>query len=168
MKEVTVTVHVGAPPEVVFSAIADPRKPFLTSNPFTSMTVVGERTAGVGTMHRWTFKLPLGLTFRFDEVVTEWVEPERFAYWAVSGWEMEVVNTLAPENGDTRITFTLRYRLPGIWGWLVPRPLVRLGLRLAFANLRRRVEEDSSADERVMLMQSQRDYVALASEPDAR
>ena len=161
-------VHVGAPPGVVFSAIADPRKPFLTSNPFTSMTVVGERTAGVGTMHRWTFKLPLGLTFRFEEVVTEWIELKRFAYRAVSGWEMQAVNALAPEDGGTEITFTLSYRFPGLWRWLIPRPLVRLGLRLAFANLRRRVEEDSSADERVMLMQSQGDYVALASEPDAR
>ena len=71
MQEVTVKARIDAPPETVFSAIADPRKPFLTSNPFTTVTVVGEQTAGVGTVYRWKFALPLGLTFRFDEVVTE-------------------------------------------------------------------------------------------------
>ena len=66
------------------------------------------------------------------------------------------MNALASEDGGIEITFTLRYRFPGLWGWLVPRPLVRLGLRLAFANLRRCVEKDPSADERVMLVQSSR------------
>jgi hypothetical protein len=36
-------------------------------------------------VYRWGFELLLRLTFRFDEVVTEWVEPERFAYRAISG-----------------------------------------------------------------------------------
>jgi uncharacterized protein YndB with AHSA1/START domain len=82
-------------------------------------------------------------------VVTEWVEPERFAYRAVSGWEMEAVNALAPEDGGTRIAFTLRYRLPDVWGGLIPRPLVRL----AFANLRRRVEpgEPGASDDVALL-----------------
>src|SRR5829696_2459050 len=142
MRDVTVKARCDAPPQTVFWAIADPRKPFLTSNPFTTMTIAGDQTSGVGTVYRWTFELPFGPTFRIDEVVTEWVEPERFAYRAVSGWEMEAVYALAPEDGGTRITFTLRYRFPGVWGRLIPRPLVRLGLRLAFANLRKRVEPE--------------------------
>lgn len=140
MREVTITAHVDAPPETVFAAIADPRKPFLTSNPFTTMAIGGERAMGVATVYRWTFKLPFSPTFQFDEVVTEWLEPEKFAYRAVTGWKMEAVNALAPEDGSTRITFSLRYRLPTSWGWLLPRPLVRLGLRLVFANLRKCVE----------------------------
>ena len=109
--------------------------------------------------------MPLGLTFRFDEVVTEWIEPERFAYRAISGWEMEAVNTLAPKDGSTRISFTLRYRFPGVWRWLIPRPLVRLGLRLAFANLRRRVEtKNPSADGRVRVMEYAVDIAAPPGE----
>ena len=39
MPVVTVKARIGAPPETAFSAIADPRKPFLTLNPFTTTTV---------------------------------------------------------------------------------------------------------------------------------
>lgn len=162
VREITVTAHIDAPPEAVFSAIADPRKPFLTSNPFTTMSVVGEQTAGVGTVYRWKFALPFGLTFQFDEVVTDWVEPELFVYRAVSGLQMQAVNAFAPAGGGTDITFALSYRFPGFWRWLIPRSLVRLGLRRAFANLRRRVEpKDPSADgRRVRLMEYAMDLAA--------
>jgi uncharacterized membrane protein len=134
------TTYVDARPETVFAVIADPRKPFLTSNRVTHMEVVGEQTAGVGTVYRWTFRLPFGLRFTFDEVVTEWVEPERFAYRATSGWDIEAVTALAPEDGGTRVTFTLRYRLPEIWGWLIPKWLERLGSDRALANIQKHIE----------------------------
>lgn len=143
LRTVVASVHVDAPPEHVFAVIADPSKRFLTSNPFASMTVVGKQTAGVDTVYRWTFTLPFGLTFRFDEVVIEWVENERFAYRAVSGWEMEAINVLTPDNRGTCITFMLRYRFPGVWDWLIPPWLVYLGVRRAFANLKQCVEGGS-------------------------
>ncbi|MCZ7574394.1 MAG: SRPBCC family protein [Ardenticatenaceae bacterium] len=136
MKEVVVTTRIAAPPEAVFAAIADPRKPFLTGNPVTTMTVVGDQTVGAGTVYRWTFALPLGLTLQFDEVVTEWIENQCLAYRAISGWEMAAASALAPDDGGTRVTFTLRYQLPGLWQWLIPRRLARLGARQALANLR--------------------------------
>ena len=139
MNEVIATIHINAPRERVFATITDPRKTFLTGNPVTQMDVGSRRTSGVGTVYRWSFTLPLGLRFAFNEVVTEWVEPERLAYRAVSGWEMEAVNVLSPEGGGTRATFTLRYRLAGLWWWLLPKWLVRLGCRRALSNVRRLV-----------------------------
>ncbi len=136
---VTVSTHFPAPREQVFAAIADPQKPFLTRNPITRMEVVGVQRSGAGTVYRWTFTLPLGLRFTFDEAVTEWVEPERFAYRALSGWQMEAINALTPENGGTRLTFTLRYRFPSPWKWLVPQWLVRLGIKRSLVNIERTV-----------------------------
>lgn len=142
LREVTVSARIGAPPEAVFAAVSDPRKPFLTDNPFTTMTVVGDQTRGAGTVYRWTFTLPLGLRLRFDEVVTEWAEGERFAYRATSGWEMEAVTALAPLDGGTLVTFTLRYRLPGLWHHLMPRWLVAASIWRAIANIGHRVGEE--------------------------
>lgn len=44
------------------------------------------------------------------------------------------------EDGGTRETFTLRYRAPGIWKWLTPGWLVRLGVGRTLANIRRAAE----------------------------
>jgi uncharacterized protein YndB with AHSA1/START domain len=145
LQEVVVSTVLHAPPAEVFAAIGNPRKPFLTSNPVTTLQVVGNQTMGAGTIYRWTFRLPFGITFRFDEVVTEWVEHERFAYRAISGWQMEAVNALTSEDGRTRLTFTLRYQLAGPWRWMIPRWLLRLGLRIAFEILRRQVERGGTS-----------------------
>ncbi|HBY97012.1 MAG: SRPBCC family protein [Ardenticatenaceae bacterium] len=138
MQEVEVVIHIDAPPEAVWAYMAD--LPFLRTLPFTTMEVVG-KPAGVGTVYRWVFNLLLGLTFRFDEVVTEWVPHERIAYRAISGWEMEAGPVLTPENGGTRFHFTLRYRLPGLWR-LTPRWLMKWGCRQGLANLRKMIEAE--------------------------
>ncbi|MEK7786980.1 MAG: hypothetical protein AAB658_16375, partial [Chloroflexota bacterium] len=74
LQQVEVIIHIDALPEIVWPYMSD--LPFLAALPFTTMEVIG-KPVGVGTVYRWTFALPLGLTFRFDEVVTEWVENER-------------------------------------------------------------------------------------------
>lgn len=140
MKEITVSAFVDAPQARVFGAVADPRKPFLTSNRITRMEIVGKRTSGVGTVYRWFFTLPFGIRFQFDEVVTDWLEPERFAYRAISAWQMEAVTALSPESGGTRVAFTLRCRFPGVWHWLIPKWVMRRGARRAIANLRGMVQ----------------------------
>lgn len=140
MKEVIATRYVNAPPAHIFDVVADPHKTFLTSNPFVRMDIVGERSQGTGTVYRWTFTFPLGIRFGFDEEVMEWVRPERFTYRAISSWEMEATTALAPENGGTRVTFTLHYTLPGPWGLLVPEWLERLGTGRAVGNIKRFAE----------------------------
>lgn len=112
--------------------------PFLAALPFTTLEVIG-KSVSVGTKYRWTFALPLGLTFRFDEMVTEWVENERIAYRANSGWEMEAGPVLAPERGGTRFNFTLPYRFPGFWR-LTPDWLIQLGCRQGLENLPEMIE----------------------------
>lgn len=136
MQQVEAVVHIAAPPEVVWAYMAD--LPFIRALPFTTMEVVG-KPVNVGTVNRLTFALPLGLTFRFDEVVTEWVENERIAYRTLSGWKMEAVAILTPEDRSTRFTFNLRYRLPGLWK-LTPRWFMELGCRQGLENLRTMIE----------------------------
>lgn len=136
MQQVEVVIHIDAPPESVWAYMSD--LPFLAALPFTTMEVIGKPVT-VGTIYRWTFALPLGLTFRFDEVVTEWVENERIAYRAVSGWEMEAGPVLTPEQNGTRFHFTLRYRFPGLWK-LTPRWLMQSGCRQGLENLRKMIE----------------------------
>ena len=136
MEQVEVAIHVDAPPEVIWAYMSD--LPFVRALPFTTMEVIGE-PVNVGTINRLTFALPLGLTFRFNEMVTEWVENERVAYRALSGWKMEAVATLTPEGRSTRFTFTLRYRLPGLWK-LTPRWFMELGCRQGLENLRKMIE----------------------------
>lgn len=136
MQQVEVVIHIDASPESIWAYMSD--LPFLAELPFTTMEVIG-KPVGVGTKYRWTFALPLGLTFRFDEVVTEWVENERIAYRAISGWEMEAGPVLTPERGGTRFHFILRYRFPGLWK-LIPRWLMQFGFRQRLENLRKMIE----------------------------
>jgi len=143
MQQVEVVIHMDAPPETAWAYMSD--LPFLAALPFTTMEVIG-KPVGVGTIYRWTFALPLGLTFRFDEMVTEWVENERIAYRAISGWEMEAGPVLTPERGGTRFHFTLRYRFPGLWK-LTPRWLMQLGCRQGLVNLRKMIETKSKKEE---------------------
>lgn len=169
MREVLATTYVDASPEMVFAVVADPRKSFLTSNPFAHMQLVREQTEGIGTVYRWTFTLPLGPCFGFDEVVTEWVEPVRFAYRATSGWEMDAVTALTPEDGGTRVTFTIRYCLPGIWNWLMPEWLERLGSARAVANIRKHAERqhecpETEAGKAVTVLESTLDIAAPPAE----
>lgn len=143
MEKIETTIHIDAPPETVWAYMSD--LPFLRALPFTTMEVIG-KLVSVGTKYRWTFAFPLGLTFRFDEVVTEWVENERIAYRAISGWEMEAGPVLTPEQNGTRFHFTLRYRLPGLWK-LTPRWLMELGCRQGLENLRKMIEAKSNKEE---------------------
>ncbi len=136
LQQVEVVIYMGAPLETVWAYMSD--LPFLAALPFTMMEVIG-KPVGVGTVYRWTFALPLGLTFRFDEVVTEWVPNERIAYRAISGWEMEAGPVLTPEQNGTRFHFTLRYRFPGLWK-LTPRWLMQSGCRKGLENLRKMIE----------------------------
>ncbi len=143
IQPVEVAAHIEAPPEAVWPYMAD--LPFLAALPFTTMEVIG-KPVGVGTVYHWAFALPLGLTFRFDEVVTEWVLNERIAYRAISGWEMEAGLVLTLERGGTRFHFILRYRLPGLWK-LTPRWLLELGCQQGLENLRKMIEAKSNQEE---------------------
>lgn len=136
MQRVEASIHIDAPPDAVWAYMSD--LPFIAAFPFTTMEVTG-RPVGVGTQYRWTFALPLGLIFRFDELVMEWAPNERIAYRAISGWEMEAGATLAPESGGTRFHFILRYRLPGLWK-LAPRGFMQWGCRQGLENLRKMIE----------------------------
>ncbi len=145
-RRVEVHADIAASPERVFATIADARKPFLTSNPFTRMELGSAQAEGVGTIYRWTFRLPfgfsfpVGLTVRFEEVVTAWEPARQVGYEATSGWQMRARGKLVPTAFGTRAVFTLGYRLPRPWSWLMPHWLEVLGCHRALANLKRRAE----------------------------
>lgn len=136
MKQVEVVIHIDAPRGAVWAYMAD--LPFVRALPFTTMEAIGE-PVNVGTVNRLTFALPFSVNFRFDEVVTEWVENERIAYRAISGWAMEAEAVLKPEDGGTCFPFTLHYQFPDLWN-LTPHWLMELSCRQGLKNLKKMIE----------------------------
>lgn len=146
---VAVSVTLDASLEAVWPEMSEMR--FLATMPFTTMTIA-RAPGGVGTTYRWTFALPLGPRFEFGEVVTEWVERERIAYRATSGWEMEASAVLVPIARGTRVDFTLRYRAPGLWS-LVPVSLVRAACGRALARLPGFIASPTTARHEAVVME---------------
>ena len=141
LHRVQVSTDIAADPARVFELIGDPRKPFITVNPMVRLTIVSAVSRGVGTIYRWSFGLPWGGSrIGFDEEVTEWIEGQRFAYRAISGWAMRASTELGPVPAGTHVIFSLEYRLPWPWGLLVPHWLEVLGARRALANMKRIAE----------------------------
>jgi hypothetical protein len=125
MPRLTASLWIGAEPERVFAVCQEPPVSLLPRGG-PRLRVLDEPGA-VGSRYRWEFRR-LGLGGRLDSVVTESVPGRRLAFRALAGWEMEAAVTLRPENGGTRLLFSMRYRLPFPFRWLVPGGLVRLGL----------------------------------------
>lgn len=142
LRRVQARVEIAARPQQVFAIIVDPCKPFITSNPFVRMELGSDQMAGVGTIYRWSYGLPRGPRLGFEEVVTEWEEGRKMAYRAISGWDMHATGELAPTAGGTAYTFTLEYRPPRPWDFLIPHWLETLIIRGVLTNVKRHAEAE--------------------------
>ena len=72
------------------------------------MAVAGERPAGVGTVYCWRFHLPFVRPLGFEEVVTAWEPGRRFAYRAITDWEMAVETRMEPRRRLRLLTNLMR------------------------------------------------------------
>lgn len=125
MPRLTASVTIAAPPEAVFSVLESPGSPVMPQG--GPRLVRLSPAPGVGAAFRWEYRR-LGMTFAADSVVTEY-RPERLmAYRGTRGWEMEAGVELHPVPAGTRLEFRIRYRFPAPLRWILPGPLIRLGI----------------------------------------
>jgi len=139
---VTASIVVEAPPEVVFRTVELPPRPLLP--PGGPRLVLPSGTTGSGAVYRWEFKR-LGLGFRIDSVVTDYLPGQAIAFRGTRGWEMQAEARLEPDPGGTRLLLQMRYQFPRPLRWLVPGALIRLGIWHAMRQIKTLAEVNPAA-----------------------
>lgn len=139
MPRLAVSIKLRAGLEQVHRMVLDPVEPLLPEGAplFTRLSGWGEP----GSVYRFQFRR-LGLRFRADAAVTE-VTPTRIAYQGRNGWRMNAVVDLQPMGAETHLRFQMQYRFPWPLRWLVPGPLVRLGVWHAITRFQQMVENST-------------------------
>lgn len=74
------------------------------------MQTVNESTEGVGNVYEWTYRL-VGIPFRGITVYTQYVRNRRFACKNLSMVAATVVFTVEPEDGGTRLTREMDFKV---------------------------------------------------------
>lgn len=138
MARIAGSIWVEASPEVVFRTIAEPVAPLLPKG--GPRLAILDTPGAVGSRYRWEFHR-LGFHFRLDSEVTESRFGERLAFRSLIGWEMEAETDLQAERGGTRLTYRMRYRFPAPLRWLIPGPLIRLGVWHGLHKIKAMAEE---------------------------
>jgi hypothetical protein len=125
MPRLAVSIWLDARPERVYQLVLFPVEPLLPQGwpQFRRLCGDGEP----GSQYRWQFRR-FGLRFRVDAEVVEASFPLRIRFTGRAGWQMDATVELQPELGGTRLRFQMRYRFPWPLRWLIPGPLVRLGV----------------------------------------
>lgn len=125
--------------------VLNPVEPLLPQGAplFHRLTGRGE----VGSIYRFQFRR-LGLRFRADAAVIE-LNRTRIVYQGLSGWRMRAQVDLEPTPTGTLLRFQMQYRFPWPLRWLVPGPLVRLGIWHAVVRFQRMVETTAVKGESV-------------------
>lgn len=139
---VTASILVEAPPEVVFRTVETPPLPLLpTGGP---RLVRPDGATGPGAVYRWEFKR-LGLGFRADSVITDYLPGEVIAFVGTRGWDMRAEARLQPESGGTRLLFQMHYQFGLPVRWFVPGALIRLGIWHAMRQVKDMAEANTKA-----------------------
>lgn len=143
MPRLNASIRVEAPVDLVFRIVEAPPGPLLPSG---GPRLVRRGTElGIGAAYRWEFQR-LGFHFRTDSVVTAYEPPHRIVFQGTAGWETEAeVLCEAEEDGATRMTFRMKYRFPPPLRWIIPGPLIRLGIWHAIRQVKAMAEAAASA-----------------------
>lgn len=142
MVRVAASIWVEASPEVVFTMIAEPTGPLLPQG--GPRLAILDMPGAVGSRYQWGFHR-LGLQFRLESEVTESRFGERLAFRGLAGWRMEAEVDILPESGGTRLIYHMRYRFPAPLRWLIPGPLIRLGIWHGLHKVKALAEESVQA-----------------------
>lgn len=136
MPRLAVSIRLRAGVEQVHRMVLDPPGPLLPEGGplFRRLSGRGEP----GSVYRFQFRR-LGLRFRADAAVTD-LTPSRIAFQGQSGWRMDALVELEPVGPETQLRFQMRYRFQWPLRWLVPGPLVRLGVWHAITRFQQMVE----------------------------
>lgn len=154
MRDLSETVKIEAPAQLVWDALADFGDVAAWAPYMRISHLLGEQERGVGT--RRAMQHELG--FRFEEQVTEWTEGKSFAFDVFRApWPMDRVHEtwrLHGESGRTTVTTHVRYAmklgpLGATLDWFLVRFIVRREMRSGLRGLKEYVER-RAAVRRVM------------------
>ena len=101
------SIEINAPPEKVWSFMTEPEKVLQWYIPLQKFEYTTDQRNAVGAPLYYEEKTALG-SVKFNCVVTEWVEKEKFAFKMTSGNMMksyEEIWTVEPANAGSRFTF---------------------------------------------------------------
>lgn len=142
MPRLAISIKLGARVDEVRRMVLNPVEPLLPKGAplFRRLRGQGE----VGSVYRFQFRR-VGLRFRADAAVIE-LTPTRILYQGLSGWRMRAQVDLEPTPTGTQLRFQMQYRFPWPLRWLVPGPLVRLGVWHAVSRFQQMVESTHHAE----------------------
>jgi hypothetical protein len=100
-------MHADVEPERVTSFLFDSS----VNPPGMTTEAVYETPAVVGNSYEWTFKM-LGIPRKGVTVITEYVPGERVASRSFGAWEGTSTWTVEPEDGGSKATVQVEFRLP--------------------------------------------------------
>jgi uncharacterized membrane protein len=143
-------VHVSAPPEAVWTMVADPATYLHFMSGVTRWEVVSERPDGLGARYRMLIRVGSAEIGGLIEVV-EWTEPRDIAWTSVTGVDQRGRWRLRQRGTGTRVELRLSYGVAGsgVFGVIAERiaaPIVRGHLRRSLHQLKRQVEYQQLRD----------------------
>jgi uncharacterized membrane protein len=127
------SIVIQAPLGEVFAYVSDPRKfPDWVNGMIEVRNLIG---AGEGAQYEWTFQM-VGMQFRGQSVVVNYVENECAAYQSIGMIESLWTNIVDPQDGGTKLTMKLEYAIPTpVLGKLAERLILRRNKRGLDASL---------------------------------
>lgn len=145
MAEITKSIDISMPVDVVFEFVANPHNTVKYQPNFTKFEPVGPQERGLGAMVEATGRF-MGVNITTKLEIVEFIENERLVSRSTGSVKSLSIWTFKslPEGG-TEVTFTSDYSLPGSkLGWLLDKMLVQKDIERttieALVNLKKLLE----------------------------
>ncbi len=140
------SITVTAPPELVWEAVADPRRYLHFMSGVTRWSVEGEQEQGLGARYRMLLRVGSAEVGGLIEVV-EYKECRDLAWTSVTGIDQRGRWRIRERGGASRVELRLQYGVAGsgVWGWLAESLAARTvsgHLRRSLQQLKRQVEHE--------------------------
>ena len=141
------SVDITAPPEEIFSYIADPENYLRFLSGVTRWEVVGEQTAGLGARYKILIRVGAADVGGLIEMV-EWREPYDIAWHSVTGVDQRGRWRIRAKDDDRcKVEFRFAYGvigggIAGLVTELAAAPTMRRHMRRTLQQLKRQVEHE--------------------------
>ena len=140
------SITVTAPPQLVWEAVADPRRYLHFMSGVTRWSVEGEQERGVGARYRMLLRVGSAEVGGLIEVV-EFKDCRDLAWTSVTGIDQRGRWRIRARGGASHVELRLQYGVAGsgVWGWIaesLAARTVRGHLRRSLQQLKRQVEHE--------------------------
>jgi uncharacterized membrane protein len=140
------SITITAPPELVWDAVADPKRYLHFMSGVTRWSVEGEQETGLGARYRMLLRVGSAEVGGLIEIV-EFKPARDLAWTSVTGIDQRGRWRIRERGDAARVELRLQYGVAGsgIWGWLaesLASRTVRAHLRHSLQQLKRQVEHE--------------------------